>query len=124
MTELIAAERRLLRAIAARDQARLATIVGNDFVLRVPGEPDIDKAAFLAAIAAIPGDIISVEGSDMTVATLSPDRAMVSGTQISRVHLEDSMVEDKQAFVDLFALRNGDWILIWAMSVPLHPAPP
>ena len=47
-------------AIAHRGGAALAALVAPTLVLHVADQPDLDRAAFLAAVAAIPGEILDV----------------------------------------------------------------
>lgn len=120
---LVAAEEALFAAIAARDATRLGRLVGDDFVLRVPGAPDVGKAAFLAGIAGIPGEIESVRGEQLAASPLGGERGLVSGVQVSRVRIDGVVVEDRQAFVDVFERRGDAWVLTFAFSVAVNPAP-
>jgi hypothetical protein len=120
---LIAAEEAVFAAIAARDTAALDRLIADDFVVRIPGQPDAGKAAFLAAIGSIPGEILSVGGEGLTAQMLGPDLGMVSGVQVARVRVDGTELVDRGGFVDLFARRDGRWGMIWAFSVPMSTTP-
>jgi hypothetical protein len=113
---LLALSEDIFAALAARDKQALGRIVAEDFVLRVPGQPDVDRAAFLAIVDAIPGDILSVAGEDVRAELLPGGLARVSGLQLARVRLDGQIVEDRQSFVDLFERRGDRWLLVWAFS--------
>jgi hypothetical protein len=119
--ELLAAEDAVFAAIAARDKHALALLLADDFVLRVPGQPDVDKAAFLGVIDAIPGDIVSIGGEDVR-ADFVGSVGRVSGLQIARVKVDGQLLEDRQSFVDLFERRADRWVMTWAFSVATPPA--
>jgi ketosteroid isomerase-like protein len=118
---LFATEQAIMAAIRARDVTALAALVTDDFVLRMPGQPDADKQAFLAGIGAIPGEIVGVEGAELDVRVVG-DVGVISGLQIARVRVEGQEIEDRGVFVDLFVRRNGRWIMQFAYSSPA-PAP-
>jgi ketosteroid isomerase-like protein len=122
--ELLAAERALFAAFAHRDQAAFEQLVGDDFVLRMPGSPDVGRAAFLASIPRLPPDILSVEGAELDARVLAPDLGVVSGVQIARVRVDGKEVVDRGAFTDVFRrAADGRWQAVFAHTIPL-PAPP
>src|SRR5262249_49004389 len=116
--ELVLAERALFAAIATRDHRRLAEMVATEFILRAPNAPDVHRAEFLAAMASLPGEILSVEGEGLQGCRVGPNAGLVSGIQVARVKVDGVAVEDRQAFVDLFVRRSKVWRLAWAQSVP------
>lgn len=120
---LIAAEEAVFAAIAARDTAALDRLIADDFVVRIPGHADDGKAAFLAAIGSIPGEILSVGGEGLAAQMLGPDLGMVSGVQVARVRLDGTVLVDRGGFVDLFARRDGRWGMTWAFSAQLSTTP-
>jgi Domain of unknown function (DUF4440) len=112
---LIAAEKEIFRALASRDQAALAAIVAPEFVLRMPGTPEVDRKAFLDATAAIPGEILAVEGEGL-IAHRAGDTGIVRGTQIARVKIDGKEIVDRGVFVDVFVRREGRWVMTVALS--------
>jgi ketosteroid isomerase-like protein len=103
-------------AIAHRDAAALAGIVAPEFVLRMPGEPETRRAAFLAEVAAIPGEIVSVTGEAIT-AHRTGDTGIVRGRQIAKLKIEGAIHEVRGTFVDVFARRGDRWVLVLAINV-------
>jgi hypothetical protein len=120
---LIAAEKAVFAAIAARDTAALDRLIADDFVVRIPGHSDDGKAAFIAAIGSIPGEILSIGGEGLTAQMLGPDLGMVSGVQVARVRVDGTVLVDRGGFVDLFARRDGRWGMTWAFGVPMSTTP-
>jgi ketosteroid isomerase-like protein len=120
--ELIDVEHALFAAIARRDQAQLARLAAPEFVLRMPGQADIDRAAFVRGVAAIPGEILEVSGEGVR-AHQTGDTGIVEGVQVARVRIDGNVIEDRGAFVDVFVRRRGAWQLSFALNVPLTAAP-
>lgn len=115
--EIRAAGEAVFAAIQRRDREALARLTAADFVLRVPGAPDTDRDAFLAAIAAIPGEILAVAGEHVAVQVLGPELGLFTGVQVARVRLDGQELVDRGAFVDVFARRDGRWQLVHAFNV-------
>ena len=117
--ELLAIERETYEAIRAKDVARFGKLLSSDFVYRAPGQPDVDKAMFLKGIAALPGEILEIDGEGVKVA-LHGDAALVTGLQRVKLKLPDgSIVSAATAFSDLFVKRAGRWLLAVAFGVEL-----
>ena len=94
---------------------RWAALIAPDFVFHVGGQPDLDRQAFLAAAAAIEGEILSVDGTGL-VAHRAGDTGVVRGTQVVRVRLNGEVVDDRNRFLDVFVQRGGRWIVSVALS--------
>jgi hypothetical protein len=116
--ELIDAEHALFAAIAHRDQGQLARLAAPELVLRMPDQPDVDRAGFLRGIAAIPGEILEVTG-ERVQAHAAGAAGIVEGIQVARVRIDGKVIEDRGAFVDVFVKRDGAWQLTFALNVPL-----
>jgi ketosteroid isomerase-like protein len=114
---LVAAERALFAALAARDRVALDRLADASLVVRVPGQPDVDRAAFLQAAAATPGEILGVDGERLA-AHRAGDAGIVSGVQVARLRVDGRTVEDRATFVDVFVRRDGAWRLAFALYVP------
>jgi ketosteroid isomerase-like protein len=118
------AEQRIFQAIQARDLAALEAELSQSFVLFSHGNPEQDRASFLAAIRDMPFQILEIRGEDVRVRVLG-DVALVSGIQRARVAMPDNgaIVNAATAFVDAFGRTDEGWKLIHAVSVEL-PTPP
>ncbi len=88
-----------------------------ELVLRVAGQPDVDRARFLEAAGAVPGEILAVAGEGLE-AYRAGDTGIVRGVQIARVRVDGKVVEERQTFVDVFARRGGAWVLTFALAGP------
>ncbi|MFL5353050.1 nuclear transport factor 2 family protein [Archangium sp.] len=116
---LLQLEQDMFTAIRTRDRQMLERILDERFELRVPGKPPVDRAGFIAAILSIPGTILSVESDDVR-AHVYGDVGVLTGRQHARVRLEDgTTVDDVGAFTDIALLREGQWRMVLAHSVPL-----
>jgi hypothetical protein len=113
----IAAERSLFDALATRDAVALAKLTAPELILRIPGQPDVDRTAFLQAVAATPGEILGVSGERLT-SHRAGNTAIVRGMQVARVRVDGKAVEDRGTFVDVFVRRGGAWVLTFALNVP------
>lgn len=118
------AEQRIFQAILARDLVALEAELAEDFVLSPLGQPEQDRASFLAAIREMPYRILELHGEDVRVRVLG-EVAVVSGIQRARVALPEHgpVVNAATAFVDAFVKTEAGWRLRHAVSVEL-PSPP
>ena len=124
--ELLAAEDDVFAAIQRRDREALESLTAEEFILRVPGAPDLDRAGFLAGIAAIPGEIAAVTGEKVAARSLGGGTGIVTGYQVARVRLDGREIADRQAFADVFERRDGRWRMVFAFGIVTAdaPAPP
>lgn len=121
---LLDAERALFAALAQRDRGQLERLIAPELVLRVPGQPDVDRAALLDSISTTPGGILEITG-DKLRSYDAGDAGIVEGIQVARVRIDGKVIEDRGAFVDVFAKRDGAWRLTFALNVSLtDPAAP
>jgi ketosteroid isomerase-like protein len=121
--ELLDLDREIMQAIGAKDADRLAPLLAEAFTLKTPGAPDVTRDAFLDAIAALPGEILSIEGRESTALVLG-DVGIVSGVQVAEVRLADGseIVSSQSAYTDVFERLDGQWRLRFAFSIEL-PGP-
>jgi ketosteroid isomerase-like protein len=128
--DLLATAQAIFAAIQRRDRVALESLTTPDFILRVPGAPDMDRAGFLAAIASIPGEILAVEGEQVAAHVQADGTGVVTGFQVARVRVDGNVLVDRGAFADLFVRRDGRWRMNFAFSVvvpvemPAKPASP
>jgi ketosteroid isomerase-like protein len=118
--ELLAAEQGLFAAIQRRDRAALEELVAPHFVLRMPGRPDVARAAFIDSVVDLPAEVVSVGGKELDARLLGPGVGIVSGVQASRVRLEGKEIVDRGAFADVFTRsKDGHFRLVYAYTVSL-----
>ena len=111
-------ERETMDAIRAKDAKALERILAADFVYRTPGS-ELSRAEFLQNVAAFPGQILSVEGSELRV-NVYGDVAILTGLQTSRARLADGTEHtSKVAFTDVFVKQRGRWRLSLAYGFEL-----
>lgn len=104
-------------ALRTRDAALLRRLLAEDFELRTPGQPAVDREAFIAAVAAIPGTVLEVRSED-TEARVLGDVGVLTGHQHARVALADgAVVAQVGAFTDVALWREERWVLVHAYNV-------
>jgi len=117
--EIYEIERKLFAGIKTKDDETLAGIVADDFVFRGPGQPEIGKGDFLQTVKSFPIDILDIWSDDMQV-NFFGDIALLTGVQKARTRGEDGKEQlSAGAFSDVFAKRNGEWLLVLAYNVEL-----
>lgn len=115
-------ERETMEAIKNKDAGALSRILADDFVLRTPAGPDLNKAEFLKLATSIPVKILSVRGENLKV-SLYGQTAVLTGVQRSTTESHDGKEETGlAAFTDIFVKRKGRWLLVLAYSADLPPA--
>ena len=119
--EVAEAARQLAAAIGRRDLNAIREWLAPGFVHRALDGDRADAAAFLEAIAGIPGDIMSVT-LDLLVVDPTPAGALVTGIQHARVMVDGQVIEDRRAFVDWFVRPGGAWRIQAAVDLP-HQIP-
>lgn len=121
---LLELEHSVTQAIRQRDGARLRELLPADFVFRGAGDVETDREAFIASVAAIPGDILDVEMTSVR-AHVFGDTGVLTGRQRARVRLPDGTeVTDLQTFTDVCQWRDGRWWMVLAHSLPAAPEAP
>jgi ketosteroid isomerase-like protein len=109
--------RRIAAAIGARDTATLAALLDEQFVHRAPGGAATDLTAFLEAIAAIPGEIVSVALEELAIDVVG-DAALATGIQHARVRMDGEIIHDRRGFVDWFVKTGDTWRIRVAVDLP------
>ena len=119
--ELLELERTVTEAIRQRNGARLRELLPTDFVFRGTGAVETDREAFISSVAAIPGDILDLEMTNVR-AHVFGDTGVLTGEQRARVRLPDGTeVTDRQNFTDVCQWREGKWWMVLAHSLPAAP---
>ena len=113
--------RRIADAIGARDTVTLATLLDDQFVHRAPGAAATGVAAFLEAIAAIPGEIVSVTLEELAIDVVG-DGALATGIQHAQVRVDGQLITDRRGFVDWFVKTADGWRIRVAVDLPASPA--
>ena len=113
--------RRIAAAIGARDTAMLATLLDEQFVHRAPGGAATDLTAFLEAIAAIPGEIVSVALEELAI-DVAGDAALATGIQHAQVRMDGELIHDRRGFVDWFVKTGDTWRIRVAVDLPAPAA--
>jgi uncharacterized protein (TIGR02246 family) len=121
--ELLEIDRAVMEAIAAKDPHRLAPLLAETFTLKTPGAPEVSREAFLDAIAALGGEVLSIAAQE-TTALVVGDGGVVSGVQVAQVRLFDGgkVVTSQSVYTDVYERHDGRWRLRFAFSIEL-PAP-
>ena len=115
---ILCLERLTMDAIRAKDAKALGYILTDDFVYRTP-DGEIGREDFLKNIAALPGHILSVEGSNQRVSVYG-ETAVLTGVQKAVVRTDDGVEHTgTNAFTDIFVKRRGRWKLALAYAVEL-----
>jgi len=120
--ELLEVSRRIADAIARRDTDALAAHLTPGFTSHTPGGAVLQRTAFLAAVASIPGDISFVRIEDVHV-EIEGGAALVSGIQHARVIVSGDVVDDRRLFVDLFVKTQEGWRIRAAIDGPAPSEP-
>jgi ketosteroid isomerase-like protein len=104
-------------AIGARDIAALRTLFDDAFVHRAPGGASTALPAFLEAVAAIPGDIVSVALEDLVIDVVG-DGAIATGIQRAEVRINGELITERRGFVDWFVRTGDGWRIRVAVDLP------
>jgi ketosteroid isomerase-like protein len=120
--QVIDAERALFDALRNQDAKALARLLADDFQFRNAGDEIVGRADFLKSATSVEGTILSITSDNMRV-QLHGEIAVLSGTQKAVVRLKDGkQVTGLGIFTDVFAFRNGRWMLVFAHNIDLPDA--
>ena len=109
--------RQVAAAIAARDTDLLRTLFADGFVHRAPGGPVTELTAFLEAIAAIPGEILSIRLDSLCIDIVG-DGAIATGIQHAEVKVDGQVIADRRGFIDWFIKTGNIWQIRVAIDLP------
>ncbi|HEV2883524.1 MAG TPA: nuclear transport factor 2 family protein, partial [Pyrinomonadaceae bacterium] len=112
-------EHRLFTAIRDKDDVALSGLLADDFIFRGPGQPEMDKTEFLKSVKSFPVEILEIWSDDMK-ANVYGDFAVLTGVQQARTRDQGGTEQlSAGAFSDVFAKRDGRWLLVLAYNVDL-----
>jgi ketosteroid isomerase-like protein len=121
--ELLQLERDIMAAIKSKDVETLDPLVGDEFVYRTHFGAESNKQEFLKSIASFPLEILAIRGEDLKVNVYS-ETAVITGVQHAEVRTSDGKTEESAvAFTDVFARREGEWLMVLAYGVELPSEP-
>ena len=109
--------KRVAAAIGRRDVAAIGALLAPDFVHRTHGGAGADRAAFLAAIEQIPGEIVFVRLEQLEV-DIFASWALLTGRQHAQVRVDGQVVDDRRGFVDWFVKQGNEWRIQAAVDLP------
>ena len=115
--QIAEAAQALATAIERRDEAAIRNLLAPDFLLRSPGKPAADLAAFIEGIRGIPAEIVFVrlEHVEIDIAGAS---ALATGVQHARVRVDGETLDERRPFVDWFVRTpSGRWLLQVALDL-------
>jgi uncharacterized protein DUF4440 len=99
--------------IRARDANQLREYVAADFRWDAPDGKARNRDEWLAAVAATPGEIVSVTGMRLTT-ELRGDRVTVCGVQRAIVKVDGEEKIDDQPYCDDWQRKDGRWQIVEA----------
>ena len=106
-------------AIKLKDLTSLRRILADDFVHRAPDGSESRKEEFLGGIGAMPLEVTSITGEHLKVSVYG-DVAVMTGVQRAEWRQGDAAEGvSVVAFTDVFALREGVWLMVLAFGVEL-----
>jgi ketosteroid isomerase-like protein len=117
---ILGIEQEVFTAIRQKDVNALSRFLANDFIHRTPDGSEAGKEAFLRSIAAMPVEVSSIRGEHQKVCVYG-EVAVLTGVQRAEWRQEDTAEGvSSVAFTDVFALREGAWLMVLAYGVELQ----
>lgn len=106
-------------AMRSKDPEAWLRVLSEDFVLRTPGEDDRDRWAFVERMTAFPGEVVSIACHDLRGDAFGT-AVVVTGVQHAVLRMSnDVRLEDFTMMTNVFALRDGRWLLVLAHALSL-----
>lgn len=110
----------LFEAIRLKDLGSLRRMLADDFVHRTQDGTESGKEAFIKGVGTMPVEVTSIGGEHLRV-NVYGDVAVMTGVQRAGWRQgEAAEGVSSVAFVDVFALRGGSWLLALAYGVELQ----
>jgi ketosteroid isomerase-like protein len=116
---VLAVQQQFWQALETGDRALFESVFAPDFVARSPDAPNMDREAFIALLTSFPGTIhiAAPEGLEIR---LFDHIAVLTGTQIARVHLPNSKGHlSKVMLTNIFRQAAGQWQMVLSHAVEL-----
>ena len=121
--EILQLERDIMGAIKNKDATTLERFLGDDFVYRTHFGAESDKGEFLKSVASFPVEIIALRGEELKVSVYG-EVAVLTGVQLATARAPEGKPEESAvAFTDVFARRDGRWLMVLAYGVELPSEP-
>ena len=106
-------------ALKSKDVALFERVLADDFVSLTDRGPAQSRTDFIDTLTTFTGDVISVEGEDISVYPYR-DIAVLVGVQRARLQLPNGVqVTDSLRLNNVFRQSNGEWLLVLAHPVQL-----
>lgn len=106
-------------AMQAKSPEAWMRVLADDFVLRIPGDDDRDRLAFIERITAFPGEVVSVACHDLRADQFGT-AVLVTGVQHTVLRMpNDARFEDFTMMSNVFVEREGRWVMVLAYSLSL-----
>ncbi len=90
-TAVLHTQQQFWAALQAKDAALLEQVLAPEFVSRSPGQPDQDRAAFIANLTGFPAQVLDVRCDNLAIHFFGAV-AVVTGLQAARVALPNGQV--------------------------------
>jgi hypothetical protein len=108
----------LADAIRRRDSDAIRAMLAPGFVHRSHGGASVTADAFVAAIDAIPGEIVSLNLEELHT-DRTPTGILVTGVQHAEVRVDAELIVDRRRFIDWFVAVAGEWRIQAAVDMPV-----
>ena len=112
--------RQIYDGIRRKDAGFLRQFLAEDFVQRGADGTEATKDQFLTAISEMPFELGSVSGEHERVSVYG-NVAVMTGVQLAEWRQNETQYGlNRAAFVDVFELREGNWLLVLAFGADLQ----
>lgn len=119
--EVIEAQEQFWAALKTKDAWAFERVLADHFVSRSPGAANQGRGEFIQTLIAFPATVLAVHCEDLEVHHFS-DVAVLTGVQVADIHLPDGKSgENRIAITNIFQQIFGQWKMVLAHAVELHP---
>ncbi len=118
-TAVLHTQQQFWAALKAKDAALFEQVLAPEFVSRSPGQPDQDRAVFIANLTGFPARVLEV-GCENLAVHFFDDVAVMTGLQTARVELPGGqVVTNNIAITNVLRLTEAGWRMVLAHPVEL-----
>ena len=117
---ILAIGQEVYRGIRLKDVESLSGYLADDFVQRRPDGSESNKEEFLRAISEMPVEVVSVSGEHEKVDVYGQVAVMTGVQRAEWRQGDEAKGISSGAFVDVFELRNGKWLMVLAYGVDIE----